>query len=88
MANALVSDFLFRWTDKLSENKQLIVCKSIVLILGGCCIGFAYMAASLRGGILEAALAIPAIVGGPTWGVFMLGVLFPFVEVIGVSGKN
>ena len=27
MANALVSDFLYQWTNKLSENKQLIVCK-------------------------------------------------------------
>ncbi|CBY13367.1 unnamed protein product [Oikopleura dioica] len=85
MANALISDFLYHWTNKLSEKKQLIICKSLVLFLGGCCIGFAYMAASLRGGILEAALAIPAIVGGPTWGVFMLAVLFPFVEFIGVS---
>jgi len=88
MANALVSDFLYHWTNKLSEKKQLIICKSLVLFLGGCCIGFAYMAASLRGGILEAALAIPAIVGGPTWGVFMLAVFFPFVEFIGVSGKE
>ena len=85
MANVVVNDFLQPYTKKMSERRQLLICKILVVVIGVVCIGFAYMAGTLQGGILEAALSIGGIVGGATFAVFVLGTCVPFSESIGAS---
>lgn len=83
MSNVIVNDFLAPYTHHLSERRQLLICKLLVVFIGMCCIGFAYMAEELQGGILEAALSINGIVGGATFAVFALGIFVPLSESIG-----
>jgi len=49
------------------------------VIYGGLCLAMAYLASQL-GGVLEAALSILGLVGGPLLGLFTLGFMFPFVN--------
>ena len=49
-----------------------------MLISGALIIGFAYMFRSFEG-IAEACSAINSVLGGPTMGLFTLGIFFPFV---------
>lgn len=53
----------------------------LVVIYGLACIGMAVMASYL-GEVLQAALSIFGIVGGPLVGLFTLGILFPFSNSI------
>ena len=50
------------------------------LIFGIGCIALTYMVESLGSGILQAALSINGILGGPTLGIFFMGALMPFVN--------
>ena len=50
-----------------------------MVVFGGLTIGMAYVASQL-GGVLQAALSISGIVGGPIVGVFTLAILFPFAN--------
>jgi len=61
MANVIVNDFLSPYTQHMTERRQLLICKLLVVLIGVFCIGFAYMAEKLQGGILEAALSINGI---------------------------
>lgn len=51
----------------------------LVVIFGLLCVGMAYVA-SVLGGVLEAALSILGLVGGPLLCLFTLGLMFPFVN--------
>ena len=53
----------------------------LVVVFGLLCIGMAYVASEL-GGVLEAALSILGLVGGPLLGLFTLAILFPFSNSI------
>ena len=50
-----------------------------VIIYGGLCIAMAYVASQL-GGVLQAALSILGMVGGPVLSMFTLGLIFPFAN--------
>ena len=50
------------------------------LIFGIGCISLTYMVESLGSGILQAALSINGILGGPTLGIFFMGALMPMVN--------
>ena len=85
MANVVVNDFLAKYTQKKGEKFQIFLNKCLIVLIGGACIGFGYLSNALPGGIIEAALSINGIVGGPTFAMFSLGFLFPFVGVAGAS---
>jgi len=51
----------------------------LVIVFGGLTIGMAYVASQL-GGVLQAALSISGIVGGPVVAVFTLALIFPFAN--------
>jgi sodium-coupled monocarboxylate transporter 8/12 len=50
-----------------------------VLLYGLLCLGIAF-AAQYLGGILQASLTIFGVVGGPLFGLFTLGMFFPFAN--------
>lgn len=56
----------------ISENSASIQTKILSLIYGIVCIAVAYLAQFL-GGVLQAALTIFGVVGGPLLGMFSLG---------------
>ena len=51
----------------------------MIVFYGGICILFAYLASTL-GQVLQAAISVLGLVGGPLLGLYTLGVLFPFVN--------
>jgi sodium-coupled monocarboxylate transporter 8/12 len=53
--------------------------KILVLLYGLLCLGVAF-AAQYLGGILQASLTIFGVVGGPLFGLFTLGMFFPFAN--------
>ncbi|XP_070612022.1 sodium-coupled monocarboxylate transporter 1-like [Erythrolamprus reginae] len=66
----------------LTEAKLSWISMGMSLFYGGVCIAMAALA-SVLGGLLQAALTIFGMIGGPLLGLFSLGVLFPFVNALG-----
>ncbi|XP_062852348.1 sodium-coupled monocarboxylate transporter 1 [Trichomycterus rosablanca] len=66
----------------LSEQKLSWALKGLTVFYGAVCIGLAG-AASMMGGLLQAAISIVGTIGGPLLGLFSLGILFPFVNAKG-----
>uniref|UniRef100_A0A9J7ZVR5 Solute carrier family 5 member 8 n=1 Tax=Cyprinus carpio carpio TaxID=630221 RepID=A0A9J7ZVR5_CYPCA len=66
----------------LSEKQLSWASKGMSLFYGAVCIGMAGVA-SLMGGMLQAAISIVGVVGGPLLGLFSLGILFPCANAKG-----
>ncbi|OCT88735.1 hypothetical protein XELAEV_18017365mg [Xenopus laevis] len=82
LAAVTVEDLIKPYIRSLSEKKMSWISKGTSLLYGAICIGMAGLA-SLMGGLLQAALSIFGMVGGPLLGLFSLGILFPFVNSLG-----
>ncbi|XP_074482442.1 sodium-coupled monocarboxylate transporter 1 [Sebastes fasciatus] len=78
LAAVTVEDLIKPYTN-MSEKHLSWISKGLSLIYGVSCIGMAGLA-SLMGGILQAAVSIFGIIGGPLLGVFTLGILCPFAN--------
>uniref|UniRef100_A0A1I8PQL8 Sodium-dependent multivitamin transporter n=1 Tax=Stomoxys calcitrans TaxID=35570 RepID=A0A1I8PQL8_STOCA len=57
---------------ELSDAKTTFYSKLLSILYGGVCLGLAFLAGSM-GGLLQAALSIFGIIGGPLLGLFTLG---------------
>jgi len=64
---------------KFSNRAIGWISKVSVIVYGGLCIAMAYVASQL-GGVLQAALSILGMVGGPVLSMFTLGLIFPFAN--------
>lgn len=62
----------YRYQKELSDGRTTFYTKVLNLIYGCVCVGIAFLAGSI-GGLLQAALSIFGIVGGPLLGLFTLG---------------
>uniref|UniRef100_A0A8C3RZP6 Solute carrier family 5 member 8 n=1 Tax=Chelydra serpentina TaxID=8475 RepID=A0A8C3RZP6_CHESE len=82
LAAVTVEDLIKPYFTSLSEKKLSWISKGMSLFYGGVCIAMAALA-SLLGGLLQAALSIFGMVGGPLLGLFSLGILSPFANPIG-----
>ncbi|KAG8439458.1 hypothetical protein GDO86_005608 [Hymenochirus boettgeri] len=82
LAAVTVEDLVKPYCKSLSETKMSWISKGASFLYGAICIAMAALA-SLMGGLLQAALSIFGIVGGPLLGLFSLGILFPFCNSIG-----
>ncbi|PIO40856.1 Sodium-coupled monocarboxylate transporter 1 [Aquarana catesbeiana] len=82
LAAVTVEDLIKPYFKSLSETKLSWISKGASLLYGAICIGMAALA-SLMGGLLQAALSIFGMVGGPLLGLFSLGIIFPFTNPIG-----
>ncbi|XP_053319090.1 sodium-coupled monocarboxylate transporter 1 [Spea bombifrons] len=82
LAAVTVEDLIKPYFKSLTETKLSWISKGTSLLYGAVCIGMAGLA-SLMGGLLQAALSIFGMVGGPLLGLFSLGILFPFGNSVG-----
>ncbi|NXB58986.1 SC5A8 protein, partial [Struthidea cinerea] len=82
LAAVTVEDLIKPYFKSLSEKKLSWISMGTSLFYGGVCIAMAALA-SLLGALLQAALSIFGMVGGPLLGLFALGILCSFANGIG-----
>ncbi|XP_062990742.1 sodium-coupled monocarboxylate transporter 1-like [Elgaria multicarinata webbii] len=82
LAAVTVEDLIKPHFRSLTERKLSWISKGMSLFYGAVCIAMAALA-SLLGGLLQAALSIFGMVGGPLLGLFSLGILCPFANPVG-----
>ncbi|NXJ92598.1 SC5A8 protein, partial [Corythaixoides concolor] len=82
LAAVTVEDLIRPYFRSLSERKLSWISMGMSLFYGGVCIAMAALA-SLLGALLQAALSIFGMVGGPLLGLFSLGILCSFANGIG-----
>ncbi|KAM3858990.1 sodium-coupled monocarboxylate transporter 1 [Diretmus argenteus] len=79
---AVTVEDLIRPHTEMTEKRLSYISKGLSLMYGALCIGMAGLA-SLMGGVLQAAVTIFGIIGGPLLGLFTLGILCPFANSTG-----
>ncbi|KFP37738.1 Sodium-coupled monocarboxylate transporter 1, partial [Chlamydotis macqueenii] len=82
LAAVTVEDLIRPCFRSLSEKKLSWISMGMSLFYGGVCIAMAALA-SVLGALLQAALSIFGMVGGPLLGLFSLGILCSFANGIG-----
>ncbi|NXY71188.1 SC5A8 protein, partial [Glareola pratincola] len=82
LAAVTVEDLIRPYFKSVSEKKLSWISMGMSLFYGGVCIAMAALA-SLLGALLQAALSIFGMVGGPLLGLFALGILCSFANGIG-----
>ncbi|NXH63541.1 SC5A8 protein, partial [Rhabdornis inornatus] len=82
LAAVTVEDLIKPYFKSLSERKLSWISMGMSLFYGGVCIAMAAVA-SLLGALLQVALSIFGMVGGPLLGLFALGILCSFANGIG-----
>ena len=58
----------------------MTVCSGLVVVYGGLAVAMAYLIFELGGTILQLAYSLSGIFGGPNVALYVLGILFPFVN--------
>ncbi|XP_068133074.1 sodium-coupled monocarboxylate transporter 1-like isoform X2 [Hyperolius riggenbachi] len=81
LAAVTVEDLIRPYTN-LSERKLSWISKGMCAFYGILCIAMSAVA-SFMGSVIQAALSIFAIVGGPLLGLFSLGMFFPYSNSLG-----
>ncbi|XP_070533233.1 sodium-coupled monocarboxylate transporter 1-like [Ptychodera flava] len=66
----------------MNETKYTVITKCLALVYGCLSVFMAYVASNL-GSVLQAALSIFSLIGGPLLGLFSLGLFFPWANYIG-----
>ncbi|XP_075408830.1 sodium-coupled monocarboxylate transporter 1 [Tenrec ecaudatus] len=82
LAAVTVEDLIKPRFRSLSEKSLSWISQGTSVLYGALCIGMAALA-SLMGALLQAALSIFGMVGGPLLGLFSLGILVPVANSIG-----
>nr|XP_004660913.1 sodium-coupled monocarboxylate transporter 2 [Jaculus jaculus] len=85
LATVTFEDFVKTCFPHLSDKLSTWISKGLCLLFGVMCTSMA-VAASLMGSVVQAALSIHGMCGGPMLGLFSLGILFPFVNWKGALG--
>lgn len=82
LATVTMEDLIKPYFPNMTEAKATLLSKALALVYGLVCLAMAYIA-SLMGSVLQAALSIFGMVGGPLLGLFCLGMFFPWANSIG-----
>lgn len=83
MSAVVLEDFYKPFFKKaLTEQGTMILIKSVVFILGIACIGLVFIVEHL-GNILQVAISLTTIGEGPLFGIFIMGLLIPWVTSTG-----
>ncbi|XP_053544880.1 sodium-coupled monocarboxylate transporter 2 isoform X2 [Bombina bombina] len=85
LATVTFEDFVKSFFKNLSDKKSTWISKGLCIVFGVLCTAMA-VAASLMGGVVQAALSIHGMCGGPMLGLFTLGILFPWTNWKGALG--
>ncbi|KAI7799953.1 solute carrier family 5 member 6a [Triplophysa rosa] len=82
LATVTMEDLIKPHVPAMTEARATMLSKILALGYGLVCLAMAYIA-SLMGSVLQAALSIFGMVGGPLLGVFCLGMFFPCANSTG-----
>ncbi|XP_061559583.1 solute carrier family 5 member 6a isoform X2 [Phycodurus eques] len=82
LATVTMEDLIKPHFPNMTESKATLLSKGLALAYGLLCLAMAYLA-SIMGSVLQAALSIFGMVGGPLLGLFCLGMFFPWANSIG-----
>ncbi|KAG5846553.1 hypothetical protein ANANG_G00116220 [Anguilla anguilla] len=82
LATVTMEDLIKPYFPAMTEARATLLSKGLALAYGLVCLAMAYLA-SLMGSVLQAALSIFGMVGGPLLGLFCLGMFFPWANSIG-----
>ncbi|XP_019638106.1 PREDICTED: sodium-coupled monocarboxylate transporter 1-like [Branchiostoma belcheri] len=82
LAAVTLEDFIKPFKKDLSERQYTNISKVLVAVYGALMILLAW-ASSFMGAVLQAALGMFGMVGGPLLGVFSLGIFFPCANTVG-----
>ncbi|XP_021049588.1 sodium-coupled monocarboxylate transporter 2 [Mus pahari] len=85
LATVTFEDFVKSCFPHLSDTMSTWISKGLCLLFGIICTSMAVVA-SLMGSVVQAALSIHGMCGGPMLGLFTLGLVFPFVNWKGALG--
>uniref|UniRef100_A0A8C4TIX0 Solute carrier family 5 member 12 n=1 Tax=Erpetoichthys calabaricus TaxID=27687 RepID=A0A8C4TIX0_ERPCA len=84
LATVTYEDFVKSCFRNLSDKLGTWICKGLCIVFGVACTSMA-IAASRMGGVVQAALSIHGMCGGPMLGLFSLGILFPWINWKGAA---
>ncbi|XP_032636013.1 sodium-dependent multivitamin transporter isoform X2 [Chelonoidis abingdonii] len=76
LATVTMEDLIHPYFPGLRESRATLLSKLLALSYGLLCLGMAYLS-SMMGPMLQAAISIFGMVGGPLLGLFCLGMFFP-----------
>ncbi|KAK2834437.1 hypothetical protein Q7C36_015138 [Tachysurus vachellii] len=85
LATVTYEDFVSQCFKNLSNKSAMWISKALCVIFGVICTSMA-VAASKMGTVVQAALSIHGMCGGPMLGLFSLGIFFPFTNTLGAIG--
>nr|XP_016854439.1 PREDICTED: sodium-dependent multivitamin transporter [Anolis carolinensis] len=86
LATVTMEDLIRPHAGSITEGRATLYSKLLALAYGLLCLGMAYIS-SMMGPVLQAAISIFGMVGGPLLGLFCLGMFFPCANSAGaVSG--
>ncbi|XP_068868061.1 sodium-dependent multivitamin transporter isoform X3 [Aphelocoma coerulescens] len=84
LATVTMEDLVRPHFPELSESRATLISKLLALGYGLLCLGMAYVS-SMLGPVLQAAISIFGMVGGPLLGLFCLGMFFPCANPTGAT---
>ncbi|XP_060042710.1 sodium-dependent multivitamin transporter isoform X2 [Erinaceus europaeus] len=76
LATVTMEDLIRPWFSDLSEARATMLCRMLAFGYGLLCLGMAYISSQM-GPLLQAAISIFGMIGGPLLGLFCLGMFFP-----------
>ncbi|XP_076873458.1 solute carrier family 5 member 6a isoform X2 [Brachyhypopomus gauderio] len=82
LATVTMEDLIKPHFPTMTEARATLLSKGLALSYGLVCLAMAYIA-SLMGSVLQAAISIFGMVGGPLLGLFCLGMFFPWANSAG-----
>ncbi|XP_038252840.1 sodium-dependent multivitamin transporter isoform X2 [Dermochelys coriacea] len=82
LATVTMEDLIHPYFPGLQESRATLLSKLLALSYGLLCLGMAYLS-SMMGPMLQAAISIFGMVGGPLLGLFCLGMFFPCANPTG-----
>ncbi|MGH0141655.1 UNVERIFIED_CONTAM: hypothetical protein FKN15_010468 [Acipenser sinensis] len=85
LATVTYEDLVKNCFKNLSDRLDTWISKGLCIVFGVACTSMA-VAASQMGGVVQAALSIHGMCGGPMLGLFSLGILFPWTNWKGAAG--
>ncbi|XP_069351358.1 sodium-dependent multivitamin transporter [Eulemur rufifrons] len=76
LATVTMEDLIRPWFPEFAEARAIMLSRSLAFGYGLLCLGMAYISSQM-GPVLQAAISIFGMVGGPLLGLFCLGIFFP-----------